>query len=347
MKIMKKKIFLFFWIFFLSAVNLQAKMELSEKLDSIIFKGIYLVQHERFNEGIAEFKKIIDSYPDEPIGYFFIAASYQTLIDDYRNETYKSDFEHYADLSIEKGKEKLKKDNDSAEMCFYLGGTYGYRGIYRSFRGNWWGAFRDAWRAKPLLEKALELDSSLYDAYYGLGSYHYWGSIKAKLLSWLPFIGDEREKGISELNLAVKKGKYASLEAKYSLLRVYNEEKEYDKALKLSEELKSVKEDAPFRLWMSAQAYMGLLRWDEALETYKKLLDNFKKSPYYDLTAEVECRFWMAKIFFYRKDYKKSTEQLGFVLANQENVKDNDYAKPIIKEAKKLKKKIQKRISSK
>jgi len=347
MKIMRKKLILLLSVFFLLQTKVWAELELSEKLDSVIVKGIYLIQREQYDEGMAEFQKIIDFYPEEPMGYFFIAVAFQSLIDDYRHEAFKPEFEKYIDTAIAKGEKRLEENQNSAEHCFYLGGAHGYRGIYRSFRGNWWGAFRDAWRAKPLLEKALELDSTLYDAYLGLGAYHYWGSIKAKLLSWLPFIGDEREKGIKELYLAVEKGKYASLEAKFSLLRVYNEEKEYDRVLKLSQELKSVKEDEPFRLWMTGQAYRGLKRWDDALKTYQKLLDYLKSSSYYDLAAEVECRYWMAEIFYYKADYKKSLEQLGFVLAHQENVRDNDYAKPILKQAKKLKKKIQKKISSK
>ncbi|KPL02669.1 MAG: hypothetical protein AMJ90_05095 [candidate division Zixibacteria bacterium SM23_73_2] len=344
---MNKKIFFVLFLFFILFINIRAESKIFDELDSVIVKGIHLVQDEKFDQAIAEFQKIIDFYPNDPIGYFFIAATYQTLIDNYRNENYKSKFENYIDTAIEKGNEKLKTGKNTSELCFYSGGAYGYRGIYRSFRGNWWGAFRDALKAKPLLEKALELDSTLYDAYYGLGAYHYWGSIKSKLLSWLPFIGDEREKGIKELILAVEKGKYTSLEAKYSLLRVYNEEKDYYKVLELSQDLKSAGEDDPFRLWMTAQAYMGLKRWDEALETYNRLLNFFKESPYYDLAAEVECRYWMAEIFFYKKEYIKSIEQLGFALAHQENVKNNDYAKPIIEQAKDLKKKIRKRLSSK
>jgi len=347
-----KKLLLFLFLVFLSqdafAPSLcRSEGPISEEIDSIIFKGIDLVHHEKYDEGITEFKKIIDSYPDEPLGYFFMAASYQNLIDNYRNEKYKPDFEKYIELAIDKGEAKLKKSYNSAEIYFYLGGAYGYRGIYRSFRGNWWGAFMDARRARPLLEKALKLKPDLYDAYFGLGAYHYWVSAKAKIFRWLLFIGDHRKQGIKELYLAVEKGRYASLEAKVSLLRVYYEEKDYDLILKLSQELENDFENLPFRSWFAGLAYISLSKWDLASQNFEKLLSFFKASPYYHLVGEMECRYWMGYIYYQKGEYKKSLEMVNFVLVNEENVKDSDYAQPIVKQAQELNDKIQKKLSAK
>ncbi len=317
-----------------------AQGTVTDDVDSIIQTGIDYIHQDKFNEGIAEFKKIIDAYPDEPVGYFFVAASYQTLIDDYRNEKYKARFEEYVDTAIAKAQRKIDNGSDSAEDHFYLGGAYGYRGIYKSFRGNWWGAFKDARGAKSHLDKALEIDSALYDCYFGLGAYHYWGSIKSRIFWWLPFLGNDKEKGIQQYKLAAEKGRYAKVEAKYGLLRVYMEEKEYRKALELAEELKSINPDDPFIFWTVGQAFIGLRNWDDALKSHQKLLDYFKASPYYDLMAEVECRYWLAYIYFNQAQYQKSLEQLGFVMANKAYVKDNDYSKPVLEGAEKLKAKI-------
>jgi tetratricopeptide (TPR) repeat protein len=337
----KKLIFylLILQIFFFSRAFAQS--DITDEVDSIIRKGIDLIHREKFDQGIAEFEKIIKNYPEEPIGYFFVAASYQTLIDDYRNEHYKSDFEEYVDTAIAKAERKMNSGHNSAFDHFYLGGAYGYRGIYKSFRGDWWGAFRDARRAKSHLDKALERDTSLYDCYFGLGAYHYWGSIKSRIFWWLPFIGDDREKGIQQYKLAAEKGRYAKDEAKYGLLRVYIEEKEYQKALGLGEELKSINPDDPFILWMKGQAYIGLKNWDEALSTYQRLLEYFKSSTYYDLMSEVECRYWIAYIHYQKNQYQESLKNLGIVLAHKKDVKDNDYSEPVLKGAEELKEKVQ------
>ncbi len=338
--IQKKSIFFLLILAFLFFSEAFAQGKFTDEVDSLIQMGIDLIHQDKFSEGIAGFKKIIEKYPEEPVGYFFVAASYQAIIDDYRNENYKPDFEEYIDTAIAKAEKKVNNDSSSAQDHFYLGGAYGYRGIYKSFRGNWWSAFRDARRAKSHLDKALEINPELYDCYFGLGAYHYWGSIKSRIFWWLPFIGDDKEKGIKQYELTVEKGKYAKEEAKYGLLRVYIEEKKYLKALELAEEVKSLNPSDPFVFWMTGQAYIGLNDWDEALKIYQSLLLYFKSSPYYDLMAEVECRYWLAYLYFVKAQFQESSEQLGIVLANKNEVKDNDYSEPILKGAQELKERI-------
>lgn len=316
-------------------------------LDSIIFRGIDYIHQDKFEQGISEFKKVVDKYPDDPVGYFFISASLQTLIDDYRNEKYKADFEKNIDLAIEKGSKRVEKKPDSAIDHFYLGGSLGYRGIYRSFRGSWWGAFRDGGKAHSHLKQAVELDSTLYDAYLGLGAYHYWRSVKSKLFWWLPFFGDERQKGIQETMLAIQKGKYAKDEAAYSLLRIYLEEKDYTSVLKWSQEVKRIKEDDPFRLWMTGFAYIGLGNWIEAKDIFLELLNVLKSSPYYDPAGEYECRYWLGYINYNSGNFESAKAELNKALNLESEVEENDYAEPFIGKVKDLQKEISKKLESK
>jgi len=321
--------------------------EIDLDYDSIIFRGIDYIHQDSFDQGISEFKKIVELHPDEPVGYFFIAASLQTLIDDYRNEKYKSDFERYVDLAIEKGSQKVEENPNSALAHFYLGGSLGYRGIYRSFRGSWWGAFRDGGKAHSHLKKALELDSTLYDAYFGLGAYHYWKSVKSKLFWWLPFFGDERQKGIQETMHAIQKGKYAKEEAAYSLLRIYLEEKDYPSVLKWSQEVKRINEHNPFRLWMTGFAHMGQGNWLEAKDVFLQLLNVLKSSPYYDPAGEYECRYWLAYIYFNSGNLESAKEELNKASLLESEVEGNDYAEPFIDKIEDLQKEISRKLKSK
>jgi len=316
-------------------------------LDSLIFRGIDLIHQDSFDQGISEFKKIIEFYLDEPAGYFFLAASLQTLIDDYRNERYKADFEKYINLAIEKGSKKVEENPNSALDHFYLGGSLGYRGIYRSFRGSWWSAFRDGGKAHSHLKKAVELNPELYDAYFGLGAYHYWKSVKSKLFWWLPFLGDERQKGIQETMLAIQKGKYAKDEATYSLLRIYLEEKDYPVVLKWSQEVKRINEDDPFRLWMTGFANIGLGNWGEAQGNFLELLNVLKSSPYYDPAGEYECRYWLAYIYFNSGNLEFAKEELNKASLLESEVEGNDYAEPFADKIEDLQKDISKKLKSK
>lgn len=316
-------------------------------LDSMILRGVDFIRWDKFDQGIAEFKKVIELYPDEPAGYFFAGASLQGLIDDYRNETYNAECEKYLNLAIKKGNSKVDENPNSALEHFYLGGALGYRGIYRSFRGNWWGAFMDGGKAYSHLKEALELDPQLYDAYYGVGAYHYWKSVKSKLFWWLPFFGDQRKKGIQETMIAIQKGKYANNEAANSLLRIYLEEKDYPAVIKWSEEVKKINPDNPFRLWMISAVYIAMKNWDEAQNTLLYLLDILKSSPYYDPAGEYECRYWLAYTNFNLGNLQSAQQELNRAIQLEPKVKDNDYAEPFLDKVKELQKEITQKLKTK
>ena len=94
-------------------------------------------------------------------------------------------------------------------------------------------------------------------------------------------------------------------------------------------------------------AYIGLEKWEEAEKTYQELIAICKNSPYYDLAAEVEARYYLALIYSHQNLTPKAYEQIGFIFAHQEEVKNNDYAKPFLEKAKELKKQIETHLSVK
>ena len=86
------------------------------------------------------------------------------------------------------------------------------------------------------LKKAVKIDTSLYDAYYGLGTFHYWRSAKSKILRFLIFRKDQ-QKGINKVWRANKKGRYTDVEGKYALVAIYYDCGDYEKAFALNQEL--------------------------------------------------------------------------------------------------------------
>ena len=344
---MKKLIYLFFILLIAAKVQGGNSSVDHAVIDSLALQGVGLTHQGQFPEALEVLQEIKNLYPEEPAGYVFTAAAYQTLIDSYRNEKYKDKFEQNIESAIQKADAKLKNSNPSAQDYFYAGASYGYRGIYRSFRGNWWGAFWDGGKGKKFMEKALELDSTLYDVYFALGAYHYWRSAKSKILWWLPFFGDQRKKGIEYTKITVAKGKFARDEAKYALVRIYAEEKDYANVLIWADSVKKINPRDPYSRWFVGLAYIGLGKWEEAEKTYQELISICKNSLYYDIAAEAEARYHLALIYDQQNLVPKAFEQIGFILANQKEVEENDYARPFLEKARELKKKIETGLSAK
>jgi len=113
----------------------------SPQVDTIIFRSLELIYADSTLQAVEQLKKLIEMFPEDPIGYFYISAALQTMMDDFRNYSYKDEFDKYMNLAIKKGEAKKKSKTLTAHDYLYLGGAVGFRGINKALTGNWPGAF--------------------------------------------------------------------------------------------------------------------------------------------------------------------------------------------------------------
>ncbi len=109
------------------------------------------------------------------------------------------------------------------EAWFYLAGSYAPLVQWRVLRGERLAAAREGKKIKDALERALELDPTLNDAYFGIGLYHYYADVApaaAKMLRFLLFLpGGDRAQGLKEMLRAREHGELLRGEADYQLQR--------------------------------------------------------------------------------------------------------------------------------
>ncbi|MCI0530761.1 MAG: tetratricopeptide repeat protein [candidate division Zixibacteria bacterium] len=324
---------------------LATEVELS--VESLAVLGSQRFVRGETDSAFGYFNQIIREYPDSPAGYFFMAAAYQSIIDSYRADRYKDQFNNYIEIAIRKGEARLRHSQPSAMDLFYSGAAIGYRGIFRAFHGDWWGAFWDGDKAKGIMEEVLKKDSGVYDAYYGLGSYHYWRSVKSRVFWWLPFFGDNRQKGIDYTKMAIERGNFAKIEGKYALMRIYTEEKNWGEVLAWYDSVSAVNPDYPFCLWLVGQALINLGKLDQAQTTFDHLLEKLKSSSYFESAGEMEVRYNLALIDFHRENYLQALSKLDMILAEKNSVRDNEYGQNTLALARKLKEEVQKKLGKK
>jgi len=118
-----------------------------------------------------------------------------------------------------------KREPGRAEAWFYLAGSYAPLVQWRVLRGERIAAALDGKKIKDALERALQLDPALDDAYFGIGLYHYYADVAppaAKMLRWLLFLpGGDRVKGLQEMLQARQRGVLLRGEADYQLQQIY------------------------------------------------------------------------------------------------------------------------------
>jgi len=269
-------------------------MSYSAKTDSLIARGMDLVHNLQYKKAIEVFRQLIQLHPDHPIGYFYVAAVYDLINQNYRITTFEDEYEKAIDRAIKVGERYLSNHQKDALAHFYLGGAYGFRGLHRVRKRQWLKVFADGYRGLRHLQISLKLRPDLYDAYYGLGLYHYWRSAMAGVLRYLPLISDKRQQGINELRLAIEKGRYVKIECQFALAAVYYNEARYDSALAIYDSLYVRFPRDPSMIYMRARTMEKLGRWNEVLNLSQNLLNIITAYPYQSIGYQIECHYLIA-----------------------------------------------------
>jgi tetratricopeptide (TPR) repeat protein len=269
--------------------------------------GIEASFGEEYATAEAKFDTLIRMAPEDPAGYFFKAALLHAQMIDYESDFREEEF--YANVKKAKklAKGRIEGNRKDAWTYLVLGNTYGAKAVYDAKQGKWLSALQEGLMAKSALKEALERNPQLYDAYVGLGSYHYWASVMTKALRWLPFVGDHREQGIAEMKLAYEKSIFSSTAAASGLVWIYIREGEFDRAINLARQMQSAYPEGKSFLWPLAEAHYDKRDWSKALSGYRELLDRLQIEHNHEDVDQsynlVESRFYIANCLFGLRRY--------------------------------------------
>ncbi len=260
--------------------------------------GIVQTIQNNFSGAESTFQTLINELPTEPCGYFYLGATIQAEMLDREDFSRLGEFDAAIDTAIQLAKTMRKQDAANLRGWFFEGSAYLYRSFMDNKRKKMWGAYRNASKGVNRLEKALELDTTFYDAYLGVGSYKYWKSSKAKALTWLPFVADDREKGIRMVRKAIAKGQFVPLVARDQLAWILLNFGQPEEALALAKRNHQQFPQSRFFMWTLVEIYHKNQQFDEALQLYKELLTLLRKQPFNNHYNEMNCLLHIAEIYF-------------------------------------------------
>jgi hypothetical protein len=258
--------------------------------DSTLREGVHLHLQEEFSQAEKKFLEIAQADTASPVGFFYLALNYQAWMLDLESNSKEEPYQAALERVIRLCQARLKKSKNDAWAFLYLGNAYGSRAVYQARQGSWYNAFRQGLKAKDFWEKAIEADSALLEAYGGLGSYFYWKSEAVKSLRLLPFVSDNRKKGIEMIVLAADSSGFYRDFALSNLMWIYIKEKDYAKALALADDFENKYPQAKFPLWAKLYIFSEQEQHQNTLEVAGSLLTRLLESQpfnYYNL-IEVE-----------------------------------------------------------
>ncbi|NOX36161.1 MAG: hypothetical protein GXO78_01370 [Calditrichaeota bacterium] len=244
-----------------------------------IEQGMYLTIMNQFAEADSVFQGLIRDYPDRPFGYFYRGANLQAWMVDHEDYSRMEAFQYWMDRCVAVVDSLEQLQQATAWDYFYKGSAYLYQSFLNGKQRQWWQAYRNSRQGVHLLEKALALDSTLFDAYLGIGSYKFWKSKKAGILTWLPFLKNEADLGLELVRLAIEKGRFVKWIGRDQLTWMLLEHGQLEEALELARGNVAQFPESRFFNWTLARVYEKAGLYREARQVYEWLLSQIRQLP--------------------------------------------------------------------
>jgi tetratricopeptide (TPR) repeat protein len=232
----------------------------------------------RFDDVEAEVQRACPPAPAEACQLLRVTATWWHIQIDPDNRTMDQNFLSSINSAIASTEAWVARDPKDAEAWFYLGAAYAMRVQFRVLRSEKIAAARDGKRIKQALERAVQLDPDLDDAYFGVGMYQYYADVApaaARFLRWLLLLpGGDKEQGLARMLRAQASGELLRGEADFQLHIIYLwYEKRSDTAIALLKDLQANYPRNPlFPLLVGDIQEVYLHDRSAALDTYQSVL---------------------------------------------------------------------------
>lgn len=275
----------------------------------------------QFDQADAELQRACGPAPREACDVLDATAIWWRIQLDPASPSLDEEFNAAIEKAIASTEAWVERSPESAEAHFYLGAAYAARVQFRVLRNEKVAAARDGKHIKQALERALELDDDLDDAYFGIGMYQYYADIApsaAKVLRFLLMLpGGNRTEGLARMLRARAHGRLLQGEADYQLQIIYLwYEHRIDQAVALLQSLHDRYPGNPLFFWQLAEV-QDTYRHDlsASLETWRALLAAAREQRVSEpALAEIQARMGVARQLdaLYQTDH--ALEQLREVI---------------------------------
>jgi tetratricopeptide (TPR) repeat protein len=244
-------------------------------MHEMFLDGIDLTFSQEYRSADSLAEELSKRFPGHPISSLLKLGVLQAQRMDFELEIDESLWDLLIETSIAGSKKLTDSSKEDLWGRYFLGAALGYDSYMRSETGDWLGTISKGLTSTAEFELVVHQDSTMYDAYLGIGTYKYWKSRKTEFLQWLPFVADERETGIVMLKKTVTRAEYSELPAIVSLGWILFDAKRFDESAEWSKRgLQRYPRNRQL-LWICASSQMEAEQFSEAEMTCNRLIEEY------------------------------------------------------------------------
>ncbi|HQO10341.1 MAG TPA: tetratricopeptide repeat protein [Clostridiales bacterium] len=249
----------------LLSIRILPASEIENKEKKTINSAIDMMYSEKFDNALGIFNYIKDTYPDHPIGDFFLGFYYNFLASYYETDRFDSKIVLYYDLAEKKADYHLKHSPKDPWFNFYKGASLVNKGYMIGKDGRKFKGITKTMNGISYIEDCLESDPGNGDAAMLLGSYKYY---KSTVLSW---IYNKRESGVDLLKKGISGSYFSEYLSRSTLGWIYIDYKKFEEAEKTADQALLKYPDNHLFLFLKARAFFERGKYSEAAEIYLKI----------------------------------------------------------------------------
>ncbi len=247
----------------------------SKNSDVLIYTALNLAYQDDFTHSVQVFDTLISLDKANPLPYVFKAGILDSYMLDHSTVEREDEFYDVIRRGLKVCKyaeRKARTREDSAWIYFSYASLFGYRAVRKGRNKNYLSGLRDAYRAISYYKKTIKTYPKIYDAYIGLGTFHFALSELPRFVKWFVAPGDYREKALKEIKLAADSAKYSRVIAMDEYAWVLAYVRPSHKAVKIAEKVVKMFPKSRSFLWTLAFTYRRRGYWWKVERTFLKLV---------------------------------------------------------------------------
>lgn len=283
-------------------------------LQEIIQAGLEQAYIDNYDSAMLYFQAVIDSYPENPAGYFFSAALFQLRMMDGCHYDYEETYMSLLQQATDKA-DSILKTREDLWAHFYLGSCYTYRAVYEGLKRNYFETFTYGVKGGRILQHIIKKDNTFYDAYLGAGTYEYFWARAARYLPVLNIGGGDVADALSKIQIAAEHSLYSSPTAMNSLIFIYGEEKKYTFADSIVDKLLTRYPTARTFLWSKAELEFKQANYRPAADIYQLLHNMYLDQIPSNYANCAQCKLLAGKCYYELEENDIAREALKTVIA--------------------------------
>lgn len=244
---------------------------LTPQAEALIEEGIEASRVEDYDAARAAYNEAKRLCPDDPAPYFLDGALTFIYMSDFVTDSEEDYFDQQINTAELLAKTSLNRNGENARDLLFIGSVRIFRMTRYGWKRQYVRAMNAGLAALDPLQRAVDLNPTLYDAYLALGAYHYF---QGNVGRYIPGMRGNAtvEQGIREVRLVYENGVYFEVSAGQALSFMLKEEGRSAEALSVSRALVNRWPEARTFRWGLGDLYIDLEMWEAAIELYTGLL---------------------------------------------------------------------------